>query len=221
MPRLITSRPVRRCSTCAGVDEFRAVAIRREQPVPLPLGIRVAEQRDVIARHGARLRGLREDLGDVGKVRMQVEREVRQEQPQYEKARDEVRHRERSNEQQRIGERRTDRRSHAALSPNDPVLSMCRRFAPFRRGPGPLKAARKHRDRHMTVSPQDQARILIEALPHMQRYDEETVVVKYGGHAMGDEAMARSFAQRHRADGADRRSIRSWCMAAGRRSATC
>jgi acetylglutamate kinase len=47
----------------------------------------------------------------------------------------------------------------------------------------------------MTVSPQDQARILIEALPHMQRYDEETVVVKYGGHAMGDDAMARSFAQ--------------------------
>jgi acetylglutamate kinase len=47
----------------------------------------------------------------------------------------------------------------------------------------------------MTVSPQDQARILVEALPHMQRYDEETVVVKYGGHAMGDEAMARSFAQ--------------------------
>jgi len=47
----------------------------------------------------------------------------------------------------------------------------------------------------MPVSPQDQARILIEALPHMQRYDEETVVVKYGGHAMGDDAMAKSFAQ--------------------------
>jgi acetylglutamate kinase len=47
----------------------------------------------------------------------------------------------------------------------------------------------------MTVAPQDQARILIEALPHMQRYDEEIVVVKYGGHAMGDDAMARSFAQ--------------------------
>ncbi len=56
----------------------------------------------------------------------------------------------------------------------------------------------------MTVSPQDQARILIEALPHMQQYDEEIVVVKYGGHAMGDEATARSFAQRHRAAGADR-----------------
>src|SRR5947207_13450553 len=47
----------------------------------------------------------------------------------------------------------------------------------------------------MTVSPQDQARILIEALPHMQRYDEETVVVKYGGHAMGDEDSAKSFAR--------------------------
>ena len=47
----------------------------------------------------------------------------------------------------------------------------------------------------MTVLPQDQARILIEALPHMQRYDEEIVVVKYGGHAMGDEAMAKSFAR--------------------------
>jgi acetylglutamate kinase len=46
----------------------------------------------------------------------------------------------------------------------------------------------------MTVSPQDQARILSEALPHMQRYDEEIVVVKYGGHAMGDAAMAKSFA---------------------------
>jgi acetylglutamate kinase len=47
----------------------------------------------------------------------------------------------------------------------------------------------------MTVSPHDIARILSEALPHMQRYDEETVVVKYGGHAMGQEAMAKSFAQ--------------------------
>src|SRR2546421_10621436 len=47
----------------------------------------------------------------------------------------------------------------------------------------------------MTVSPHDIARILSEALPHMQRYDEETVVVKYGGHAMGEEAMAKSFAR--------------------------
>src|ERR1043165_293220 len=47
----------------------------------------------------------------------------------------------------------------------------------------------------MPVAPHDQARILIEALPHMQRYDEEIVVVKYGGHAMGDDRMAKSFAQ--------------------------
>jgi acetylglutamate kinase len=42
---------------------------------------------------------------------------------------------------------------------------------------------------------QDKARTLIEALPHMQQYDEETVVIKYGGHAMGDEQAARDFAR--------------------------
>src|SRR3954469_8763595 len=47
----------------------------------------------------------------------------------------------------------------------------------------------------MNVSPHDIAHILSEALPHMQRYDEEIVVVKYGGHAMGEEDMARSFAR--------------------------
>jgi len=47
----------------------------------------------------------------------------------------------------------------------------------------------------MTVTPFDQARILSEALPHMQRYDEEIVVVKYGGHAMGQEQSAREFAR--------------------------
>src|SRR3982750_4211235 len=45
------------------------------------------------------------------------------------------------------------------------------------------------------ISPQDQARMLSEALPHMQRYDEETIVIKYGGHAMGDESVARPFAR--------------------------
>ena len=45
------------------------------------------------------------------------------------------------------------------------------------------------------TDPQEQARILSEALPHMQQYDEEIIVVKYGGHAMGDEENARSFAR--------------------------
>ncbi|MBG52540.1 MAG: acetylglutamate kinase [Alphaproteobacteria bacterium] len=41
----------------------------------------------------------------------------------------------------------------------------------------------------------DRAKVLSEALPFMQRYDKRTVVVKYGGHAMGDEALAASFAR--------------------------
>jgi acetylglutamate kinase len=47
----------------------------------------------------------------------------------------------------------------------------------------------------MEVTPYQQARILAEALPYMQRYDEETVVIKYGGHAMGEEQLARDFAR--------------------------
>ena len=38
------------------------------------------------------------------------------------------------------------------------------------------------------------ARTLAEALPYIQIYDRETVVVKYGGHAMGDTETARKFA---------------------------
>src|SRR6516225_7656659 len=45
------------------------------------------------------------------------------------------------------------------------------------------------------ISPLDQARILSEALPHMQQYDEETIVIKYGGHAMGAEDTAKAFAR--------------------------
>jgi acetylglutamate kinase len=47
----------------------------------------------------------------------------------------------------------------------------------------------------MDVTPFQQAQILAEALPYMQRYDEEIVVVKYGGHAMGEEDLARDFAR--------------------------
>src|SRR5579862_6411474 len=47
----------------------------------------------------------------------------------------------------------------------------------------------------MEVTPFQQARILAEALPYMQRYDEAIVVVKYGGHAMGEEQQARAFAR--------------------------
>ncbi|MEW4449232.1 acetylglutamate kinase [Qipengyuania sp. JC766] len=39
------------------------------------------------------------------------------------------------------------------------------------------------------------AETLIEALPYFQRYAGRTFVVKYGGHAMGDERAARDFAE--------------------------
>ena len=45
------------------------------------------------------------------------------------------------------------------------------------------------------TDPAEQAHLLSEALPHMQRYDEEIIVIKYGGHAMGNEDVARSFAR--------------------------
>jgi len=38
------------------------------------------------------------------------------------------------------------------------------------------------------------AKTLAEALPFIQRYDREIVVIKYGGHAMGEEALAKLFA---------------------------
>src|SRR5258708_30632780 len=39
------------------------------------------------------------------------------------------------------------------------------------------------------------AAVLSEALPYMRRYAGKTILVKYGGHAMGDEAIADSFAR--------------------------
>ena len=40
-----------------------------------------------------------------------------------------------------------------------------------------------------------QARLLSEALPFMQKYENKTVVVKYGGHAMGDTDLGQAFAR--------------------------
>ena len=39
------------------------------------------------------------------------------------------------------------------------------------------------------------ASTLIEALPFMRRYQGAVMVIKYGGHAMGDEIAARNFAK--------------------------
>ena len=47
----------------------------------------------------------------------------------------------------------------------------------------------------LNASPQLKSEILMQALPHMLRYDDAIVVVKYGGNAMGDEETARDFAR--------------------------
>lgn len=42
---------------------------------------------------------------------------------------------------------------------------------------------------------ENKARFLSEALPYMQRYEGKSVVVKYGGNAMGDNSLAQAFAR--------------------------
>jgi acetylglutamate kinase len=39
------------------------------------------------------------------------------------------------------------------------------------------------------------ARLISAALPYMLAYDQKIIVVKYGGHAMGDPALAKAFAR--------------------------
>ena len=40
-----------------------------------------------------------------------------------------------------------------------------------------------------------QSKILIESLPYLREYHGETVVIKYGGHAMTDESLKLAFAR--------------------------
>jgi acetylglutamate kinase len=44
------------------------------------------------------------------------------------------------------------------------------------------------------ITQADRAKVLIEALPFIQRFNRSTVVVKYGGHAMVDEQLKQNFA---------------------------
>ncbi len=45
-----------------------------------------------------------------------------------------------------------------------------------------------------TANATETARILSEALPYIRRYQGKTIVIKYGGHAMVDDALKNSFA---------------------------
>ncbi|MFG1487816.1 hypothetical protein ABMA58_01030, partial [Oceanospirillum sp. HFRX-1_2] len=38
-------------------------------------------------------------------------------------------------------------------------------------------------------------KVLSEALPYIQRFSGKTIVIKYGGNAMTDEALKASFAR--------------------------
>ena len=44
------------------------------------------------------------------------------------------------------------------------------------------------------ITQTERAKVLIEALPYIQRFNGATIVVKYGGHAMVDEGLKRNFA---------------------------
>ncbi|MBI4804528.1 MAG: acetylglutamate kinase [Desulfovibrio sp.] len=46
----------------------------------------------------------------------------------------------------------------------------------------------------MDSSAASQARVLLESLPYIRKFHGKTVVIKYGGHAMKDDALKRSFA---------------------------
>jgi acetylglutamate kinase len=44
------------------------------------------------------------------------------------------------------------------------------------------------------INHSDRAKVLIEALPYIQRFNGATIVVKYGGHAMVDDGLKQNFA---------------------------
>ena len=49
-------------------------------------------------------------------------------------------------------------------------------------------------DSTSSANPDETARILTEALPYIRRYQGKTIVIKYGGSAMADQALKNSFA---------------------------
>jgi acetylglutamate kinase len=50
-------------------------------------------------------------------------------------------------------------------------------------------------DENTTEAAIQRARLISAALPYMLRYDGKIVVVKYGGHAMGDAELSKAFAR--------------------------
>jgi len=48
---------------------------------------------------------------------------------------------------------------------------------------------------NQSFSPVDKAKVLIEALPYIEKFNRKIIVVKYGGSAMNDEVLKRSLIQ--------------------------
>ncbi|MBF0526958.1 MAG: acetylglutamate kinase [Deltaproteobacteria bacterium] len=46
----------------------------------------------------------------------------------------------------------------------------------------------------MDLTAEQKGAVLIEALPYIRKFHKETIVIKYGGHAMVDEKLKKSFA---------------------------
>jgi acetylglutamate kinase len=72
---------------------------------------------------------------------------------------------------------------------DDPSVLVTGRPAP---APGAAPSARPRTDAAAALA---KAATLIEALPWLDRFHGQTVVIKYGGHAMTDEALRVAFAQ--------------------------
>jgi acetylglutamate kinase len=90
------------------------------------------------------------------------------------------------------------------VKPRAPVATrLCLRPAPrykaqvakTKTSPARPKVSAAPAEAEVLASVHEKAKILSEALPFMQRYDSATVVVKYGGHAMGDPELAANFAR--------------------------
>ena len=87
----------------------------------------------------------------------------------------------------RLGPSFPDKRGRLSARDNAAVLLYPR--PPLISRPGPAMTAADTEEPGWAT-----ARTLAEALPYIQIYDRKTVVIKYGGHAMGEEAVAALFA---------------------------
>jgi acetylglutamate kinase len=77
-------------------------------------------------------------------------------------------------------------------------LIVAKRRAGYTPGPDPFQRPRNPMNKPIDQETTDAVRtaqLISAALPYMLRYDQKVVVVKYGGHAMGDAELAKAFAR--------------------------